>query len=503
MGELRMLRTTLAILSFTCGIALGQGTTLSGARAVIERVLGGQKPQHVPGFPVLIPNDSGSAFGNNITYPDVADLDGDGEQEIVVGRSDGTLFALDSSGHALPGFPVHLGPSSGPLVDCIDQEPALADMDGDGDLEIVVGVDLGTKSRLWVLDHDGSPHPLWPQNGVSLGGALFFSPAAVDLDGDGHLDIIMGGYSEAAGARLFVLDRTGQSLPGFPKSFSGFPLATAAAADILGGPLPELIFLGGDFQVHVLGSTGQELPGWPIPFNGFRSVPAIGDLDGDGVKEIILGEDNVLGAASGRVYVFEPDGSVRAGWPQATENPSTSFPNGSPSLADLDGDGTLEILAAASDPLTPKTGSLYVWHESGARMSGWPEPVYRPASTGTNVTVGDVDADGVLEIATLSHFDVQELALFRPDGTMKPGFPCPLDDANNSMSTPVIADLNGDGDFEIVFTWFFNSCLECPPDTYFGAIDAIQMKSWLPTTSEPAKPWGQFKQNPRHTGEHP
>ena len=64
--------------------------------------------------------------------------------------------------------------------------PALGDLDGDGHLEVVVGSDDG---KVYAWHHDGTPVAGWPQ---TTGDVVDSSPALGDLDGDGHLEVVVG-----------------------------------------------------------------------------------------------------------------------------------------------------------------------------------------------------------------------------------------------------------------------------------------------------------------------
>src|SRR5262249_56766538 len=139
------------------------------------------------------------------------------------------------------------------------------------------------------------------------------------------------------------------------------------------------------------------LPGWPVPpdpralhpgsgastsgalpttfYESLGGGVAAGDLDGDRRPEV------VAGSLAGKLYVWEQDGSRRAGFPVHTD-PRFSARSArdrfnrlqpgllaAPVLADLDGDGRLEIVAAAMDR------HVYVWRADGSPRPRWPVPL--------------------------------------------------------------------------------------------------------------------------------
>ncbi len=111
--------------------------------------------------------------------PAVADLDGDGRLEIVVGSWDGNLYIWRDDGRAFPGWPIR-------ARDQIISSTALVDLDGDGMLDIVVGSKDG---RLYGWTTQGQTLPGFP---FELGAAVFSSPWVGDLEGDGRADVVVG-----------------------------------------------------------------------------------------------------------------------------------------------------------------------------------------------------------------------------------------------------------------------------------------------------------------------
>jgi len=205
--------------------------------------------------------------------------------------------------------------------------------------------------------------------------------------------------------------------------------------------------------------THEFLEGWPKVMSTLTkgySSPAIGDLDGDGDLEV------VIGGSSGRFEEFEPtvfawhhNGEGLVGWPKYTDR--MSIPGGfsaegvsaSPAIVDLDNDGDLEIIVGAWD------GKVYIWHHDGTDFIDTVWPKQTGDKIRSSPAIGDLDKDGTYEIIIASNDG--NLYAWHQDGTsLLPGsngifysFEEPEAPPND---TPALADLDNDGDLEIIMT---------------------------------------------------
>ncbi|MCB0054753.1 MAG: DUF4842 domain-containing protein, partial [Caldilineaceae bacterium] len=145
--------------------------------------------------------------------------------------------------------------------------------------------------------------------GTALSSRYYASPVVADLDGDGQPEIIIGNLVKW---QLEVYDVNGVMRAGWPKVLHEGVKAAAAVGDLDGDGKLEIVV--GDMRgyLYAYRANGEALPGWPIrtgtnPDAGYRilSRPAVVNLDGSGAAEV------VLALSDGNLYVYEANGALR------------------------------------------------------------------------------------------------------------------------------------------------------------------------------------------------
>ena len=276
--------------------------------------------------------------------PALADLDGDGDLDMVVGNeadpddpSRATLARFENVGtDTAPSFRLADDDWLALTYDFGAYGPAFGDLDGDGDLDLLVG---GFNGRFALLRNVGTATaPVYRLEDERFGGVdagQYGRVALGDLDGDGRLDLVTG----ASNGRVRLYRNVGTAeAPAFRTASNGTPDSTGIAYALEIG-LPD--------------DVGQD------------SAPALADLDSDGDLDL------VVGTAEGDLRTFQNVGTPTA--PRFEEG--GAVPGGrrrtAPALGDLDGDGRPDVVAGAD------AGGLLFWYGRGG---AWTAPPAEPSA---------------------------------------------------------------------------------------------------------------------------
>ena len=295
--------------------------------------------------------------------------------------------------------------------------PTVGDLDGDGDREIVVASGaprfVGNATYLHVYPHAPSAGSEVVRQVYGL--TSLSIPALGDVDDDGDLEIFVGGIA----GTVLGFDHELQPLPGWPVDVPSGGDMNVGVAPVTGFARAEVVAAGGS-TITVLGRDGTTRPGsWPFvaPTGVVVGRPAVGDVDGDGGVEVVVG-------LTAGVAVLNSDGTLR-GVLSPPGQPSASV-----SMADVDDDGDLEIFV----PL--QGGLVHAMHHTGVAI----DPVF-PFDTTIDepvspVVIADVLAPG--QPALTFSVDRRVYAI-GTDGTALPGYPLLPVGLDEAVGQPVVA----------------------------------------------------------------
>ncbi len=357
----------------------------------------------------------------------------------------------------------------------------------------------------------------------------YSSPAVADLDGDGTMEIVASAYSIVAlqgetGALLWRVD-SGKDRSS-PAGYSHRTWPGIWITDVDGDKSLDIITAHSGGYVSVYNNQGYFKPGWPQrpTSNELRGL-VVSDVDRDGTAEIV-----VTGATYSRTntWVFEHNGFLRAGWPQLGNDSGSAYGvfNDNAWVADLNNDGQEEIVVPSDVttlcayqpngvqlPASPiygdkKWGGVGTWESLSTELRGWGQcNGVRSESYRTNFAHGasvivDVDGDRKKEVVVTGNmYNCQvghppgkytSLFIFNADRSrfnkgdwnwelapIDTGAPLSesYGEIENCQPNPVVVDLDGDRKKEILFA------------SYDGKMHAY----WLDKTEHDNWPYSVYK----------
>lgn len=369
-------------------------------------------PSVAAGFPVPL-------GGDIIVSPVLGPLDGDPDLEILVGTADGMLHAYNSDGTTVPGWPVNLG--SWPTATPRNGTIAVGDLNGDGQFEVAAGDGGGMAA---VYRNDGTPYPGWPK---TFGNDPVFVSIGV-ISNVAHRNVVV-----CTGKEVYVYEPDGSLVTGFPATLSGTVPGPAAIGDLDDDGTTEIVVAAGT-HVDVVSNTGVVLlskllsPGDPA-----SAQVSLADMDLNGDLEI------AAPTTVGRVHLFDyPGGADLAGWPITTPTGNVLTAIG---LADISGTGEPEVIFAERD------STVYMYHYNGAANTHWPKHTgdgWFLFGAPTIDFVEDLFSADVL----IGSRDSRGHAFRNTAGTV-PGWPRNLGD--RVEVSPASGDVDHDGNLEVVF----------------------------------------------------
>ena len=404
-----------------------------------------------PGHPNLEPGFPVAVpgGGGGGTPPAVVDVDGDGDLEIVYAVTDGYLCVVRNDGTDQPGWPLFL-----PDYIPIDAPVAVGDLTNDGIPEIVTGTSSGF---VYAFSAAGDLLPGWPVD-LETGEDAYVSIGAL---GPPYARYVIA----VSGTVLKALKYDGVDVSPAWGTYVEHGTRPAAIGDVDGDGVNDIVTLTGSwYHVHRL-DTGAPLWFRQFPGEQFSDAPTLADLDGDGTMEVVAPTD------AGKLHVLRHDGTeYSAAWP-------FTAPSGQPltgaALANLIGNSQIEMAFA------DRSGGVYQLSLNGGSASGYPKnlgsTVWMPPAVdavnraSSNVAIASTTGEGWS---------------WENTGGLPEGWPKELT-GDVIEETPACGDIDNDGHNEIVF---------------LGLDRLWVVDVGYPQQSQAAWRWPMYQHDPQRTG---
>jgi VCBS repeat protein len=340
-----------------------------------------------------------TGFGFDI---ELSDFDQDGMQELIIAEEFNLIWTFDVD-TCLPKWSIPRFNTSSILV---------ADSDSDGVSELIIGdaqwgdltsLDLATRTVNWKIDNPG--HSV-------------LALLVADVNQDGTKEVVWTSYGAP---NMFVGNFSTESVDWSNHDLEG-PFLGPVFGDVDGDGVDEIVLASTRSDAHRPGRIVVLEQNSLVPHISETSRKAdsyldieLYDVDGDGDQEILLASQDV-GDGLIEIYDYSVDGTFTLIWSNNIKVNGSYFL--AVDAADLDGDGTVEIIGGSGKVTSISEGNrVYVydfatgdelWHS--IQMGAYPEQV-------TDLAIADFDGDGELEIAGL--IDTSDVYVYAADSTLE------------------------------------------------------------------------------------
>ncbi|HNX06275.1 MAG TPA: T9SS type A sorting domain-containing protein [Bacteroidales bacterium] len=311
---------------------------------------------------------------------------------------------------------------------------ALEDIDNNGITDIV----FAANSTIYAYSFTGL---IWQQ---ALIGTAIYPPSTSDINNDGYPEIVQVTGGSPSNGRIYVFDKDGTVLPGWPVNFSNhWIICSPVISDLDDDNLKEIIVcerMTPAGKVHVLKLDGSEFSSnWPVTLDGTPALtPSVADVDNDGEKDIVA-------YSTTSRYIFGLNGLPKNGFPNVTA-PLQNYSYQSPVIGDFDNNGQCEVVGSTHGDAP----MFYVLNNDGSSYPGWPHGVPDVSWTYAPPSVVKINGNWNIFMSRPIGSDPDDMLYgWDASGNMLPGFPIVKSGGLEGFIS--IADINNDNEFELVF----------------------------------------------------
>ncbi len=398
---------------------------------------------------------------NNYLSIAAADIDNDGDLDLFTGR-DGTGNQLkvweNTLIHPELSYKVE-GYDVGASVANVN-DVSLGDLDADGDLDMVSITDSGEDYEVIAWQNDGLPYEnTWTQFNLGAISDNVEALVLADLDQNGDLDVVIGSGS-SEDYELIAFENDGTPFSGIWSSYNlgatSEDINDLSVLDVDRDGDPDLVTVcdsGEDYELIAWKNDGTPYNGvWASNDIGTSSADVhavgLGDLDKDGDVDVVSGghsdEDYEL-------IAWQNDGTPFTDtWSSQNLGASSDSVN-SVALGDLDQDGDLDVVSGSG---SAEDYELIAWQNDGTPFTDtWSSNDVGTTDSVRDVVLADMDRDGDLDVTSGSNSGAtNEVLSWKNDGTpfTSTWGSVTVGATSDNVLDVTLGDLDGDGNLDVV-----------------------------------------------------
>ncbi|MEM6395019.1 MAG: T9SS type A sorting domain-containing protein [Bacteroidota bacterium] len=292
-----------------------------------------------------------------------ADVDGDGDEDVLITgvNSSNTRISKLYTNDGMGSFSEVMGT---PFDGVVDGSIAFADVDGDGDEDVLItgrNTSNARISKLYTNDGMGSYSEVM---GTPFDGVDFGSIAFADVDSDGDEDVLITGLiGPASISKLYTNDGMGSFNEMTSTSFENVFISSVAFADVDGDGDEDVLMTGEkscglpDTKLYINDSMGSFSEMADTPFdNVLDGSIAFADVDGDGDEDVLITGLSISFSSVTKLYTNDGMGSFS----EMMDTPFDGVFSSSIVFADVDGDGDEDVLITGEDNSNISISRLYI-----------------------------------------------------------------------------------------------------------------------------------------------